>query len=97
MVIALIQAALVFAAAYLMGFRPAVNFYAYLLAFILVLRGASITSPTIIFDFGIVTLSCFAILGHRYNSLRKIFQNLDWRLNFLPLIYAYFHPLFKFF
>ncbi len=133
MFIALIQAVLVFAAAYLIGFRPAVNFYAYLLAFILILifslsnvgfglitatvsktsgaatgisflfilpqlflgtfvgsslsstaqtvgrfvpsyyvtdaltslflRGASITSPTIIFDFGIVTLSCFAILA----------------------------------
>ncbi|MCS7120598.1 MAG: ABC transporter permease [Nitrososphaerota archaeon] len=37
MLIALIQAVLVFAATYLMGFRPAVSFYAYLLAFIFVL------------------------------------------------------------
>lgn len=37
MLIALIQAVLVFAATYMMGFRPAVSFSAYILAFILVL------------------------------------------------------------
>ena len=144
MFIALIQAVLVFAAAYLIGFRPAVNFYAYLLAFILILifslsnvgfglitatvsktsgaatgisflfilpqlflgtfvgssllstaqtvgrfvpsyyvtdaltslflRGASITSPTIIFDFGIVTLSCFAILAIGITLYAKCFK-----------------------
>jgi ABC-2 type transport system permease protein len=132
MLIALIQAVLVFAATYIMGFRPPVSFSAYILAFILVLifslsnvgfglitatvsktsntatgisflfvlpqlflgtfvgaslsstaqvaskfvpsyyvtdaltslflREAAITSPTIILDFAIVSLSCFAIL-----------------------------------
>ncbi|MGB9684290.1 MAG: ABC transporter permease [Candidatus Bathyarchaeales archaeon] len=133
MLIALIQAVLVFAATYLMGFRPAISVSTYILAFILVLifslsnvgfglitatvsktsntatgisflfvlpqlflgtfvgaslsstmqtvsrfvpsyyvtdaltslflRGASITSPTIILDLAIVALSCVAILA----------------------------------
>ncbi|MEM3579079.1 MAG: ABC transporter permease [Candidatus Bathyarchaeia archaeon] len=133
MLIALIQAVLVFAAVYLMGFRPAVGFSAYFLAFVFVLvfslsnvgfglitatvsktsgaatgisflfvlpqlflgtfvgaslsstaqtvsrfvpsyyvtdaltslflRGASITSPTIILDLAVVALSCVAILA----------------------------------
>ncbi|MEM2517587.1 MAG: ABC transporter permease, partial [Candidatus Bathyarchaeia archaeon] len=133
MLIALIQAVLVFAATYLMGFRPAVNLSAYLLAFTLILvfslsnvgfglitatisktsgaatgisflfvlpqlflgtfvgaslsstaqtagrfvpsyyvtdaltslflRGAPITSPTIILDLTVVALSCIAILA----------------------------------
>ncbi|MEM3873966.1 MAG: ABC transporter permease [Candidatus Bathyarchaeia archaeon] len=133
MLIALIQAALVFTATYLMGFRPAVSLSAYLLAFIfllifslsnvgfglvtatisktsgaatgisflfvlpqlflgtfvgaslsstaqtvsrfvpsyyvtdaltsLLLRGATTTSPTIIFDLTIVAVSCVAILA----------------------------------
>ncbi|MEM0095808.1 MAG: ABC transporter permease [Candidatus Bathyarchaeia archaeon] len=133
MLIALIQAVLVFAAVYLLGFRPAVSFSAYLLAFLFILvfslsnvgfglitatvsktsgaatgisflfvlpqlflgtfvgaslsstaqtvsrfvpshyvtdaltslflRGASATSPTIILDLAVVTLSCIAILA----------------------------------
>ncbi|MEM2367073.1 MAG: ABC transporter permease [Candidatus Bathyarchaeia archaeon] len=133
MLIALIQAVLVFAAVYLLGFRPAVSFSAYLLAFVFILvfslsnvgfglitatvsktsgaatgisflfvlpqlflgtfvgaslsstaqtvsrfvpshyvtdaltslflRGASATSPTIILDLAVVTLSCIAILA----------------------------------
>ncbi|MEM0058129.1 MAG: ABC transporter permease [Candidatus Bathyarchaeia archaeon] len=133
MLIALIQAVLVFVAVYLMGFRPAVSFSAYLLAFVFILvfslsnvgfglitatvsktsgaatgisflfvlpqlflgtfvgaslsstaqtvsrfvpsyyvtdaltslflRGASATSPTIILDLAVVTLSCIAILA----------------------------------
>ncbi|MEM0356955.1 MAG: ABC transporter permease [Candidatus Bathyarchaeia archaeon] len=133
MLIALIQAVLVFAAVYLLGFRPAVSFSAYLLAFVFILvfslsnvgfglitatvsktsgaatgisflfvlpqlflgtfvgaslsstaqtvsrfvpshyvtdaltslflRGASATSPTIILDLAVVTLSCVAILA----------------------------------